>query len=189
VHTFRALVLLVCAVPLFAAQPSNPAASPAARATLDYLAGLKSPTNARLIVGQHVGYVSATYTSTIYFAPNGYDAYVVPLQQQSAKWLGLIGADFASSDPSLSYPVDYNRVTPVLIDHWRKGGLVTVMFSARNPWTGKLAHDRSVQMPMADIVRAGTPANANWVQQLDSLAGGLKVLRDAGVVVLFRPLH
>lgn len=182
--------LWLSAVPSASAlAPSNRNATAATRTTLDYLATLPFRAEGRLIVGQHVGYTTSYYTTFTDYVPLGYQTFVSSLQLRTGKWLGLIGVDFSTIDPNYRYPLDYSKVTPTLVDHWNRGGLVTVMYSARNPWTWKSANDRSVMAPMSDVVRSGTTANINWLVQLDSVAAGLKVLRDAGVVVLFRPLH
>jgi len=61
------------------------------------------------------------------------------------------------------------------------------MFSMRNLETGGISNDRRGNFD--EILREGTAANRSWRAQLDEAAEGLLELQNAGVPVLFRPLH
>ena len=173
---------------VLAATPSNTAANQTTRALLDYLTSLPQQTGAKLLSGQQTG-LTTSYAASNMTVEYGYSHFVTALSAQTGRQVALIGADYGPVDLNVSFPVDYRAVNAPLIDHWQKGGLVTVMYTARNPWTGKLANDRSTLGALGELVTVGTQANAHWRMQLDSLAGGLKELQAAGVTVLFRPLH
>ncbi|MBI1889778.1 MAG: hypothetical protein HYS18_03960 [Burkholderiales bacterium] len=168
---------------------SNPNATAPTKSLLNYFATLSKQSSNKIVSGQHVGMATvniADWSST----QSGYDNLIVKLQSQTGKTVGLAGADYGSNDPN--YVISGSMLTSTnaaLIRHWGSGGLVTVMFSARNPWSKGVMSDRTGNSQLADILKVGTAANASWMAQLDGVAAGLKELRDAGVVVLFRPLH
>ncbi len=166
-----ALLVLACFVfDVRAAEPANPDALPEARRILEYLSRLPARHDHRVVSGRQVA------------GPGDPE---VP-----SKRIALIGLDYgypkdaapASPPPSRS---DANRI---LIDHWKSGGLVTVSFLARNPWTGGNAWDTQAR-DLGELLAPGTAPNAAWMKELDRVAEGLAGLRDAGVVVLWRPLH
>lgn len=125
-----------------------------------------------IIVGQHIG-------ATDY--PTRWNTYITALHTLTGKWPGLVGADFAYVD----WPLSWQQL---LIDHWNNGGLVTVCAHFYNPWTGNTSSDLTV----GNIADLWTPGNVNytaWHKTLDTIAARLMVLRNAGVVVLWRPLY
>lgn len=182
------IAYLLAAASALAASPSNPNANQTTRALLDYLTSLPAQASGKLLAGQMTGLTTA-WTASPYTAAYGYSHYVTALEAQAGRAVALVGADYGPIDANVAFPIDYRPVNAPLIDHWQKGGLVTVMYSARNPWTGKLANDRSTLGALSELLTPGTAAQAHWLQQLDSVAEGLKELQAAGVTVLFRPLH
>ena len=112
---------------------------------------------------------------------------VEKLQRRTGKWVALVGADYArlSNDAT----VDLARANEPLIAHWRQGGLVTVSWHARNPWTGGDARDHAGSERFDELLTPGTEAYATWMRALDEVADALAQLQKAGVVVLWRPFH
>lgn len=182
------LLLLLVVRPADAATPSNAAAGHTTRALYSYLASLPRQQTAKLVSGQHMG-LTTSYAASNHTVAYGYDHFVKPLVTRTGRSVAIVGADYGPVDAVVTFPIDYAAINAPLLQHWKDGGLVTVMYSARNPWSGKNANDRTFGGPLAEVLQPGTAANAAWITQLDSLAAGLKALRDAGVVVLFRPLH
>lgn len=93
-----------------------------------------------------------------------------------------------------------------LIDWWRGGGLVTVSIHSYRPDTHREGNSGALMKfgrggdPRAatderfreyDLRRIlpGGADRANWEAMMDGMADGLTQLRDAGVVVLWRPFH
>ena len=168
------LLLLDAAASGEAGRPpaANPHASPAARALLAQLQALPARASGRLIAGQHCGGVKRL--------DERYRTTVDGLARTSGRRLALIGSDFIGG---------FNEAARVrLTDHWRAGGLVTICYHAPNPWTGGASDDRTIGN-FADLTTPGTAAYAAWQRTLAQTAQWLAGLRDAGVVVLWRPFH
>jgi mannan endo-1,4-beta-mannosidase len=83
----------------------------------------------------------------------------------------------------------YKTPNRVAIDYWKAGGLVTVMAHMYNPANPKGGGLRDRGVKIADLLVADTDTHKRWMQELDLIAEGLKELKEAGVVVLWRPFH
>lgn len=158
--------------------PLSPRAATTTADVLAYLRSLPARPDRRLLSGQNIGHGPG--------AVEGYSEFVDGLRVQTGQVPAFVTVDYAlgSLDPAAIR--DVNRL---LIAHWNRGGLVSVnLASLGNPLTGGNCRDRSnVDLPA--LLRPGTPGNAAWRAALDTVAAGLAELRNAGVVVLFRPLH
>lgn len=162
------------------ATPANPNASANAASLLRYLSSLPSRPNARVLSGQNIAHAN-------HLLEEGYRRHYVRLHAETGYAPAILGVDYASEQ---MVPRDIARSNQMLIRHWRDGGLVTVTMSPRNPWTGGGLRDRTTgQHRFADVVTPGTEPYRRWRATLDAAAAGLAELRDAGVVVLWRPLH
>jgi mannan endo-1,4-beta-mannosidase len=165
------------------AQTANPNANAKTVATLNYLKSLPSKTENKILSGQYVGPMHSINT-TIF--PNIYS--------QSGQYPAIMGAEY--------FPVyhedlrnDFTEVNNILIDHSRKGGLVTIMAHSPNPHTGHffvngVPPDKDTTFVyFVDLVTEGTAVNTAWKADLDRMAAGLAALQAANVAVLFRPFH
>ncbi len=147
---------------------------------LNYLQSLQKNKKNRVLSGQNIGHANFSLV-------NAYQKYFKQLKEQTGLLPAILGIDYGSETFSASYIAQANRL---LLKHWNKGGLVTVSFSPSNPWTGGGLKERFTgSAKYLDIIKQGTEANKRWYKTLDSIAYGLSQLRDAGVIVLFRPLH
>lgn len=176
------LALALAAVPVLAGehQTANPNASPEARDVLKFLYGLTSRPDNRVISGQFVGHPHPGI-------PEAYGQYVGELHKETGEWVGMVGVDYDRLEDGER--VDLSVINQPLIEHWNKGGLVTVSWHARNPWTGGSTRDRTVEGKFLDLIKPGTEVNQTWMKQLEQAADGLDELQAAGVVVLWRPFH
>jgi mannan endo-1,4-beta-mannosidase len=155
-------------------------ASQPAVEVLRYLAGLPRRNDGRVVSGQNLGSASLE-------GAQGYATYFGKLKEQTGKLPALIGVDYGWDD---MVPARIAATNTILIRHWNQGGLVTVSMSPRNPWTGGGVRDRSLGgRTYRDVLAAGTDANKRLQGCLDRVAAGFAELRDAGVVVLWRPFH
>jgi mannan endo-1,4-beta-mannosidase len=178
--------------------PVNPDATEDAKRILEYLGGLSSPENPQAVVGQncyHGNEISAEREE------NGYGNLVAGLYEQTGKWVGMVGVDYEFM--KVFTPAELTVANRVLIDHWKKGGLVTVNFSPVNPWVSTEADMGRYREPwngpgspedlsrarLADLLDPAKPVHDEWRRKLDRIAAALSELQDAGVVVLWRPMQ
>lgn len=175
------LLLVTLWVPAQGALPTaDPNASADVQALLSYLESLPSLSTHRVVSGQFLGHPMDNYGWL-------YDKYITALRDQTGQWVALAGADYERLTSSYD-PVDLSRVNAPLIAHWQQGGLVTISWHARNPWTWGNSRDRKIGK-YTDLFRPGTKAHKKWMAQLDRVADALEELQRAGVTVLWRPLH
>ena len=173
--------LLICAV--FASArgaappsvPANPKANAKARALLQYFHGLPARPDRRVVSGQ--------------FADVGRDASVAlmkAIHDQTGCWPALLGADYGDFVTGSLRVREPNRAA---IEYWRQGGLVTLsahLYNPANP-NGFGLRDKGVNLD--DLLKPGTGTHQRWMQELSLLAVGLQEMRQANVVVLWRPFH
>jgi len=133
----------------------------------------------RLIIGQNIG-----------AADNAAEGYQRFIEKPSGRLAGrhplLVGIDYGWDRIEAGHIAAANRV---LIEHWKRGGMVTVCMHPGNPCSegGTVQQVRGVDLEA--VLTAGTEANRRWMRDLENIATGLDELRRAGVVVLWRPLH
>jgi len=174
--SFTLLALVLAGTVAFAAEPANPNTSAPARRILDYFHQLDGRKEGRRILsGQFSDF------------GNGANLRIMDrIFERTGHWPALIGVDYADfGRGSLTWKVP----NQVALDYWRKGGLVTVMAHMYNPANPKGGGLRDKGVKLADLLEPDTDTHTRWMQQLDLMAEGLKELKDAGVVVLWRPFH
>lgn len=167
--------------------PANPNASESARKVLKLLCDLPNRKDKRLILCQETW----SYAGGI---PGGFKEYVEALAEKSGKWIGMIHVSYGnatvSADTRAGYSTYLADANSNAIRYWKAGGLVTVHINPANPITGKTGADSLLERErIAEVLQAGSEANKRWMATLDRYAALLTELRDAGVVVLWRPLH
>ncbi|MCU0353480.1 MAG: glycoside hydrolase family 26 protein [Cytophagales bacterium] len=119
-----------------------------------------------------------------------YDAYVEKLHTASGKYVGLIGADYGWK------PNNFTTINNILIDYWKKGGLVTVSWHADNPWTdgynvrfNSVTNKNIINLTALTKNAPASAARTNYRNELQQVAQALLTLKNAGVVVIWRPFH
>lgn len=134
----------------------------------------------------------------------GYKNMVEDLHTATGKWIGIIGVDYEWQQ--IFTPAQLTQTNKVLIDYAKAGGLITINFSPQNPWGNDESdlvknpgnQDSTLSgtqtgMPagasLNDLIDATKPVNVAWMRKLDRVAAALRELRDAGVIVLFRPMQ
>lgn len=160
-------------------ETANPSAIPAAKEILSYLYSLPGRSDNRVISGQFGSYGDGTSVSTAQRQMQG-------VYDQTGRWPALTGMDYRNWD--MSHGNNLSDANRYLIEHWNNGGLVTVSWHANNPWTGGSSNDKTITS-LTDLTQPGRPGHDQWMRQLDDIASGLQELEDAGVVVIWRPLH
>lgn len=188
----------VCAQQPHAADPQ---ATAQAVAVYQYLYSLTCGTATvdGVVSGQNVGHGSqAADTSGLL----GYQRLIGQLAQQTGHYAGLVGLDYEHD--FIFTPQQLAQANQVLIGHAQRGGLVTVNFSPQSPWLndesdiaanpGVWTNTRTDNgqlngVTLSDILDPTTPAGQAWQRKLTRIADALTQLRDAGVVVLWRPMQ
>jgi len=186
----KAFILTVCVLlglvgPVWAITPVDGSASPATKALLTYLDGLKNRTDKRLITGQWGDWngmnQAALDRMQRIFNLSG---------QRPALW-GVLSYKAATGPPCL---FTLSTSTPNLIDHWvNGGGLVWVDLWPPNPFNGRCASDEGPTgqhdlgpTPANMYTENGNAMNVAFRASLDQIAVELVKLQNAGVVVICR---
>ncbi len=167
-------------------QTADPLANAKTKCILQYISGLSSGPDNRVISGQWMNWRGLPNTPASEF-----DTVITSLYNQTNKWVGIIGTDYVREHFSPYYKAIENLrpVNQPLIDYFNQGGLIAVMLSWKNPWTGGFSGDLTGSNNLLDIVTNGHPANTFFNKELDSIALGFQQLQDSGVTILFRPFH
>lgn len=177
---------------------SNPAATQQTKNIYSWMANLPNRSENRVISGAFGGYSGIGGQDA--FSDIESDGIFAWTQQRP----GILACDYArgwdtSAAGSEASLVDFG-CNSGLIAHWNAGGLVQVSNHLPNPvysgnavwangaWTGALKSAIS-NAQYQQILTAGTPERARWLAIMDKVAQGLIQLRNAGVTVIYRPLH
>lgn len=159
-----------------ASATANPSASPGTRAVLDFLVKLPSRGEKRILSGQFTDY-----------GPGAKLELCREAFEQAGHWPALIGLDYA--DYSRGHRLHTATVNRVAIEYARAGGLVTLSVHLPNPANPNGGGLRDKGVDLDTLLIPKTEAHRRWMEELDTIADGLAELRDAGVVVLWRPFH
>ena len=169
------IALLLTIASLSAAQPANAKANAGAQALLDYFHSVSNRTNKHILSGQFADFGTGAKLRIM-----------EQIQQTTGHWPALLGVDYADFPRGSLTWKDPNRTA---IEYWKAGGLVTVsahLFNPANPKGGGL---RDKGVTLEDLLNPEGETHQRWLGELDLIAEGLKDLKDAGVVVLWRPFH
>jgi len=160
--------------------PVNPNADATTNAVYDYL---------RSIWGNHMlsGQQDLTWENSI-------DQYQRVIND-TGKAPAIMGYDF------MNYGLYWNGISGITqteeaIEHWERGGLITFAWHWRDPDAAEgeigafYTKDTSFEIPLADgELDTGSTSFANIEADVAMIADELQRLEDAGVTVLWRPLH
>ena len=153
------MVLAVAAVPAGAGEPANPRLSAGARKVLTYL---ESVYGKKVLSGYNV------YVHT----PDDYE--------QTGKQAAIWGRDIRWLSKKPGEIVRHaTRHGYILTLHWHW------YFDGDSAWQSK----RKKKVDVGRLVTRGTPEHAQMMKELARAADTLQVFADAGVPVLWRPLH
>ena len=164
------------------AVPADREAFASTRIVLNYVASLPQKKDKKLLSGQFVSGHPAVTLGTI-----------EKIHESSGKWVALLGFDYYPPRSAKLSPFEEQKpprwqvVNPLIKEHWKAGGLVTINHHMINPWTG--THAWSKAGDLAELLDPATPAGAFYQRQLAMIADGLDDLQQAGIVVLYRPFH
>lgn len=120
----------------------------------------------------------------------------------TSKTPALCGYDFIHLPESPANWIDYSDITPAR-QQWSSGGIVSYMWHWRAPssesdWTsgnfnaygyGMPGKDSPTDFDIREALKEGTWQNRFLIADIDRVADYLRLLADAGIPVLWRPLH
>jgi len=161
-------------------QVANPDSTPDTVRLLKFLQDLPKRDSARVLSGQTVASVNLEFDEY-------YQRYIVQLRNETGETPAIMGVGYAWEEV---VPEAISNANRRLIEHWKEGGIVTVSMSPNNPFTNGGVKDFSIGgRDYSEIFTPGTEPYKRWRNTLSGIADGLEELRDAGVVVMWRPLH
>ena len=178
---FRTAIIfgvILCLQGLSGFELANPNASEKAGLVYHYLCTRNSFAENRVLSGQNCRHGNEIVA--------GYPVLVEALYDQTGKYPAFVGIDYEYTN---QFTVgQLSEANAVLIDHWNEGGLVTINWAPYNPWTQNYCRDHD-QVDLNELVDPTSAVYPVWRAALDRIAAGLAELRDAGVVVVWRPLQ
>lgn len=166
--------------------PANASASEDVHKILAWMASLPERKENRFLLANDIWAYEAGHMD------HGFERFVKAIHDQTGKWLPMIHVSYGDpTEEHPKYPGVPEQANRHAIAYWKAGGLVTIHINPNNPWNGKPydAGGLAQRERIAEVLQTGTEAHAAWMKKLDAYAGLLAELRDAGVVVLWRPLH
>lgn len=122
------------------------------------------------------------------------------LHENTGKYPALLGLDFMHQTGKNSswYYDDPEYSRQVVRDasaYWKRGGIPALCWHWRDPlqttneFYSPSSGNSATQFSAEEAVREGTPENKAVMKDLAAVADQLAALRDAGIAVLWRPLH
>lgn len=156
---------------------------------LSYISDLSNDTIDGVLSGQNCGHGNEIADGT-------YARYIEALHSRTGQYVSIIGVDY---EYVREYTVDeLKAANTVFKTHWKNGGLVAINMSPVNPWGTKHNWEDikfawpGTKYEGTDLMKLITPGSEVydvWMAKLDRIAEGLADLRNAGVIVMWRPMQ
>jgi|GEM_PF-911458 len=123
--------------------------------------------------------------------------YWEPMHDVTGKYPALFGEDLSFSPWQGTSTMDEWRglVVSKIKTRWNEGAVISLMFHSCPPTQAEPCDwDSGIKGELTDtqwteLITDGTTMNNNWKARLDIISVYLQELKDAGIEVLFRPLH
>jgi mannan endo-1,4-beta-mannosidase len=155
---------------------ANPAADAKAKAILHYFQGLEARADKRLVSGQFASFGAGANLRLLN-----------EIHRKTGHWPAMLGADYAEFSHG---GLNVHAPNKAAIEYWNQGGLVTLSAHLYSPArTNDSGGLRDKGVDLNSLLATNTAAHVRWMSELDQLAAGLQQLKEAGVVVLWRPFH
>jgi mannan endo-1,4-beta-mannosidase len=159
---------------------ADPAATPDAQSLLKWFKELPTRDAKRVVSGQQIDDITAA----------SYEQFIGKLATRTGKHPAMVGVMVRDA---------WSRAdSRILVDHWKRGGLITMDIHPTNPWN-PVGGPSSAWVPDAKAAKPdlrtllatsdSTPQRTLWRAQLEKLGDLVEEMASAGAVVLLRPLH
>ncbi|TCO65131.1 mannan endo-1,4-beta-mannosidase [Actinocrispum wychmicini] len=155
-------------------------ASADAQAVLKWFRQLPNRKSRRVVSGQQLDDISAA----------SFDEFVEKLAARTRKYPAMVGVTVQDA---------WTRSdTRFLVDHWKRGGLISIDIHPTNPWnpagganSAWVQNAKSAKPDLRALLATSDPSTqrTTWRGQLERLGDLVEDLGSAGAVVLLRPLH
>src|SRR5215471_13029995 len=108
------------------------------------------------------------------------------IEQNSGKLPAILGLDLSGTTMAQTNAHDVVRRA---IAWHKQNGIVTICWHWTAPMGRRAFYTKDTDFDIRQAVIEGTPEHTAAIRDIDRIADELKLLRDAGVPVLWRPLH
>jgi hypothetical protein len=191
--------VLLVAGRCYALECANPKATAETKAILNYLQGLRTNgSRERVVSGNTLGVAGPLHNAVKgHHAGNAYYELKVWSEQVTGRFPAIVCGWPDMYSRKHWTEIDKGQINyefnPLLIRHWKQGGLVMLEPQFANPYGAlnpKRSSSRKSKMTNAEMDALSDPAkpvHKVFCRQLDAHARGIKELADAGVVVLYHP--
>ena len=158
-----------------AQEPANPKSNAKTKSALKYFQGLEARTDKRVLSGQFANFGNGANLNLM-----------SQIHDKTGHWPALLGVDYADFSKG---GLTFQAPNKACIEYWKQGGLVTVSAHLYNPADPKGGGLRDKGVDLNTLLATDSETHTRWMGELDLIAQGLQELKDAGVVVLWRPFH
>jgi mannan endo-1,4-beta-mannosidase len=170
------LLMLLVSACRTAQPPANPESNTRTKAVLTYFQSLESRTDKRIVSGQFSNFGGGASLRLLN-----------EIHDRTGHWPAIVGVDYADFPTG---GLTFNTPNKTAISYWKDGGLVSVSVHLYDPArTNASGGLRDKDVDLAALLDKSSETHARWMHELDQVADGLQELKDAGVVVLWRPFH
>ncbi|WP_261305027.1 glycoside hydrolase family 26 protein [Paenibacillus andongensis] len=160
---------------------SNSSANPKTKEVYNWLAHLPNRTTDKIASGYFGGYSNSGFSTT----------QLEELKSATGQYPAIFGCDYGSGWATASDPttlIDYS-CNSTLKTYWSNGGLITLNTHFPTPGAANGGGLNTKLTNFSDLLNPTTDTGKRWRTYLDKVAAGLADLQNAGVIVLWRPLH
>ncbi|MEK0317614.1 glycosyl hydrolase [Cohnella sp. 56] len=161
--------------------PVNSASSQKTKDVYNWLAHLPNRSGSKVLSGFFGGYSNGGFSTS----------QLNSLVSATGQYPGIFGCDYGSGWATASDPttlINYSCNSD-LKTYFNNGGLVTVNVHYPSPGSATGGNLNTKLTNFGDLLNESTATGARWKAYLDKTAAGLQDLKNAGVTVIFRPLH
>ncbi|HLP77633.1 MAG TPA: glycosyl hydrolase, partial [Candidatus Paceibacterota bacterium] len=173
-------VALTFARGVSAFQPDTPVTPDASREAQSLLAFLSDIYGKKTLSGQQRGWRDATNELSFEFDY---------IKRHTGKLPVIVGLDLSGVTMQRPGRTNSHEVVDQAIDWHKRNGVVMICWHWHVPTGNRAFYTKDTDFDLRQALIEGTPEHTGILRDIDTIAEELKLLRDAHVPVLWRPLH